>query len=152
MLCKNIILGNKTKKNLKKQIDSNINIIRKDDYVKCSMPFKKIILSFNENVKPECIYPEFICKLWKRNFFKCYYSKFIYVMYNKFVVNKENSDLDKVFNDFKIKTDVVCLPVYKTIEEMWNSKEFQNIRLKTYQNNLYCLNKCYQLEYKRHNI
>ena len=128
MLCKDIIFGNKTKKFLKKQRDSNIDIIYNDDYIKCSMPFKKIILSFKGDIKSECICPEFICHLCYGSFFKYYYSKFIYVIY-KFCGNKEDISTDKVLNTFKIKTDIVPLPVYKTIEEIWNSKELQDIRL-----------------------
>ena len=134
----------------------NINFSNKEDIkikdyyfansIECSLPFKKFILSFKGDFRPECVCPKFISHISSGKYIYFVYEKFRYFVYH--FVCKIKSLIEK----YKIKYDFIPLPVYKNIKECWNGKEIVDMRKKIYMNNLDCLKTCYLSDKIKHNI
>ena len=121
------------------------------DSIKCSLPFKKFILSFKGDFKPECVCPNFIAHISKGKNIRLFYESIRYFIYHVFC--KINYSItNKLIEKYKNKYDFIPLPVYKNIKECWNGKEIVDMRKKTYMNKLDCLNTCYLSDKIKHNI
>lgn len=150
---KNIISSKKEDLNFLVEDDNKIKKYQCDFYdsMECSLPFKKFILSFKGDFKPECVCPDFISHISKGKSIWFIYENIKYFIYH-FICKMKNPVLNRLIEKYKKRYDFIPLPVYKNIKECWNGKEIVDIRKKMYMNNLDCLKKCYLSDKMKHNI
>lgn len=106
--------------------------------LECMLPFKKTIVSFKGEFKPECVCIDFVSKLSE--------SEYIFFIFDlmKYKIFKYFDSLNLYcFEKYKREKEYCIVPIYKNIDEIWNSKELQSFRQKVYDNKLQCLKTCY---------
>jgi MoaA/NifB/PqqE/SkfB family radical SAM enzyme len=117
----------------------------------CLLPFKKMIISFNGEFKPECVCDDFLSKIAKGRiiFLALENLKYrIFSLLSKF----KNGFIFNWQHKYKTKNEYYPLPSYTTITKAWNSTEIQQMRYKVYTGELKCLNYCYLPERIKQNI
>ena len=130
----------------------NYNItIKEYNKIKCLLPFKKIIISFKGDVKPECICPEYIAHFTGISSISFIYSKIRFLIFY-FISKTKIPFFNRFIEKYKTKYDFIPLPVYKNIKGCWNGKEIIEMRKKIYVNSLECLDKCYLSDKIKHNV
>lgn len=148
---RNIIFSENGNINFSSKKYSEIKYEKFSNSIECSLPFKKFILSFKGDFKPECVCPDFIAHISSGMHIKFIYESIRYFIYYC-ICKIKNPMLNKLIEKYKNKYDFIPLPVYKNIKECWNGKEIVDMRKKIYMNNLDCLNKCYLSDKIKHNI
>ena len=115
--------------------------------LECMLPFKKTIVSFKGEFKPECVCIDFISKLSE--------SKYIFFIFDlmKYKIFKYFDSLHLYyFEKYKREKEYCIVPIYRNIDDVWNSKELQYFRQQVYSNKLHCLKTCYLPVKVRQNI
>ena len=148
---KNIVVSKSGKINFSTKEDDEIKDYDFCNYIRCSLPFKKFILSFKGDFKPECVCPEYISHISSNKNIYFIYEKIRYFIYSSFSKMKKTTT-NNLIEKYKKKYDFTPLPVYKSIKDCWNGKEIINMRKEIYKDKLDCLNKCYLSEEIKHNI
>lgn len=148
-------------KNINKAFEFKFNFKRKNKIIKqyenknknyqCLLPFKKMIISFKGDFKPECVCPDFICHLAESFFVGYVYSTARFTLYN-FLNKLGNRIIGFFLNYYRNKTEFIPTKTYRTIMELWNGKEIQEMRKEVYDNNLECFLKCYLSDDKKNNV